>query len=331
MKKLIALLLVLCISAAALPAFAQSSEVPAPSGSVLGDLASGLLELIKGGDNQESSPLDKLSELIKQVDTDKVKNDLSGLIAKLKDSFSGLMKKLKDAASESGGKGVLARLKSKLKDGVSDLRAKLKDGTSESGGKVDLAGLKSKLRADLSKARANLGEKKDSLLSGLKEKLSADDSGILQALLDKIHGFADRDESSDDDKTIEQELAETFEKLNREAEAETGASIPNKKEATSVDQFYGNWKQTKFVIAGIEYDMSDSGEGAYFGENTYYTTSNGDKSEDYFYPETAELFIRDGVLKINCNGNWTTYVMTEDGQIVIPGGGLEIYFAREEE
>ena len=39
----------------------------------------------------------------------------------------------------------------------------------------------------------------------------------------------------------------------------------------------------------------------------------------------------DGVLKINCNGNRTTYVMTEDGQLVIPGTDLEIYFTREEE
>jgi len=299
-KKFICLLLVLFLSAATLPAFAGSAGEPAPSG--LKNLASGLLELLEGGDSQEGGLRDRLSELIGQADTDKAGNDISGLIARLQDGLSGLLENLKDAASESGEK-----------EGF------------------DIAGLKSKLTEDLSEALENLGEKKDSLLSALKEKLGAENYEVMEDLLDKIRGFIAQAISLVEDAKLDREVAETFERLNREAEAETGAGIPNKKAATSVDQFYGNWKQVKIIVAGMEIDMSDSGEGAYFGENTYYTTSNGEKSEDYLYPETAELFIRDGVLKINCNGNWTTYVMTEDGQLVIPGTDLEIYFEREED
>ena len=47
-----------------------------------------------------------------------------------------------------------------------------------------------------------------------------------------------------------------------------------------------------------------------------------------FYPETAELTIRDGVLKINSDGHWTTYVMTNSGEIVLSGSSLLCYFSR---
>ena len=318
MKKFIALTLVMCLTVAAFPVFAESTEESAPSGSELGDLATSLLELFESGNSQEGGPLDKLSGLIGRLDTDKIKDVISGLNSKLKDGISSLLTRLKDGTSKSSSKFAsrLSAFKERIKE------TGLKDGIS---------GLRSKLKEDMAKALADRDEKTDSLLSALKEKLSADDSVILKALMDRIHGRGDSAESYDDDKTLEEELAETIEKLNREAEAETGAGVANKKEATSADQFYGHWKQVKFVIDGMEFDMSDTGEGAYFGENTYYTTSNGEKSEDYLYPETAEVFVRDGVLKVNCNGNWTTYVMTEDGQIVIPGSGLDIYFARVEE
>ena len=62
----------------------------------------------------------------------------------------------------------------------------------------------------------------------------------------------------------------------------------------------------------------------------YYITQGGEKSPDYTYPETAELTIRDGVLKINSDGHWTTYVMTNSGEIVLSGSSLLCYFKRSE-
>lgn len=126
----------------------------------------------------------------------------------------------------------------------------------------------------------------------------------------------------------EEDLAETMERLNRDAEADTGENVPDKKLVESVEEFYGHWKETKFVFNNEEYDMSDGEEGAFFSENTYYITQNGEKSPDYVYSETAELTIRDGVLKINSDGHWTTYVMTNSGEIVLSGGSLLCYFRR---
>ena len=59
-----------------------------------------------------------------------------------------------------------------------------------------------------------------------------------------------------------------------------------------------------------------------------YITQNGEKSPDYLHPETAELTIRDGVLKVNSDGNWTTYVMTNSGDIVMTGSSFLVYFSR---
>lgn len=280
MRKAIALILVLCMMAATLPVLTESAGENPPTGSILGEILSGLLE--------------KAEEKIKEKDTtgllsglfDKLKKDggdASGLITKLKELFS---KAIKDPTGEISA--LLSKIKEKLNSGES----------------IDLEGL--------------LG----SLLGG-------GDTVDLKGLLGSLLGGGNTT-SDESEKSLEEELAETMDKLNKEAEADKGEFVPDMKPAESVEQFYGHWVQTKIVIDNTDYDMSDVGEGAFFAENTYYITENGEKSPDYPYSETAELFIRDGVLKINTDGHWTTYVMTNSGEIVLSGSSLLCYFKRAE-
>ena len=76
--------------------------------------------------------------------------------------------------------------------------------------------------------------------------------------------------------------------------------------------------------------MSEYNEGVFIGENTYYVTQDGQKSPDYQFPETAELTIVNGILKINSDGHWSNFVLTEDGSLIEPSGTLMICFIRAE-
>ena len=280
MKKTIALILALCMMVTALPVFAESAGETGPTGSIFGELLSGLLE--------------KAEEKIKEKDSTGI---LSGLIDKL---------------TKDGG---------------------------------DASGHMSKLKELFSKAMKNPTGEFSALLSKIKEKMNSGDSVDLEALLGTLLGGGDTedlkgllgsligsgDTSGESEKSLEEDLAETMDRLNKEAEADKGEFVPDMKPAESVEQFYGHWVQTKIVIDNTDYDMSDVGEGAFFAENTYYITENGEKSPDYPYSETAELFIRDGVLKINTDGHWTTYVMTNSGEIVLSGSSLLCYFKRADQ
>ena len=53
MKKIVALMLVLCMMLAAIPVFAESAEEQAPAASGLGDLLSGLLGGSENGEGKE--------------------------------------------------------------------------------------------------------------------------------------------------------------------------------------------------------------------------------------------------------------------------------------
>lgn len=223
--------------------------------------------------------------------------------------LSGLLneaeKKIKESDAGSKLFGLLDELKKNVGEKASELMPKLKE--------------------LMSKALKDPTGKFAALLSKIKEKLGSGDSAGLESLLGGLLGGNAPAESAPED---EEDLAETIERLNREAEADTGENVPDRKPAESVEEFYGHWTETKFVFNNEDIDVSDSGEGAFIGENTYYITYNGEKSPDYLYPETAELTIRDGVLKINSDGHWTTYVMTQSGEIVLSGSSLLSYFSR---
>lgn len=207
---------------------------------------------------------------------------------------------------------------------ISLLKTKLNSSSQKM--KTVLSGLKKQLEQKIEEGK----ERSGSVLSKLKNKLTdVKDSNfgdLLIGLLGEAGGLSEWEWTEEDQK----ELEETLERLNREDEAETGEQVPNRKAAESVEAFYGRWKETKCYYAGEKLDLEDEeNEGVYIGENTYYRTLNGEKSEDYIFPETAELTIRDGVLKINSRGNWTTYVMTLDDEIVQSSGNLMVYYVRE--
>ena len=267
MKKILALVLALCMMSMVLPVFAET-------GSGLLDRFSAILGGEGGIEEKASGLLEKFSEL-KESFTGSDKQ-LSAIISSLSEKLQGMIQ-----PGDEGSGSLLSGLKDKL--GIGD---------------VDLSGLLGGL------AGGEEGFDLDSLLGG------------------------DGDAEADDDgETLEETLA----RLNQEAEADTGENIPNKKAAESVEEFYGAWNETRFTYLGEEYDASEFGEGLFFGENTYYVTENGEKAEDYPYSETVEMFIRDGVLKTKSEeGHWSTFVMTEDGELVMSGGSLLTYFVRAE-
>lgn len=226
--------------------------------------------------------------------------------------LSGLLNKAEEKIKESDAGSALSGLMEVLK----------RDGGEGA------SGLVSKLKELLSRVMKDPTGKFAALLSKIKEKLGSGDTADLGSLLGSLLGGGAPAESAPGD---EEDLAEMLERLNREAEADTGENVPDRKPAESVEEFYGQWTETKFVFNNEDFDAGDSGEGAFIAENTYYITQNGEKSPDFPYPETAELTMRDGVLKINSDGHWTTYVMTNSGEIVLSGSGLLCYFSRADQ
>lgn len=285
MKKIIALMLVLCMVLAAVPVFAESA-----GGSGLSDLLSGLMGGSESGEGKEGGLGDLLSGLLGG----------EGKEGGLGSQLSGLVEELKKE-----GKEKISQLTSKLKGKVMEVLLK------------ELANPDSKLAALLAKLAA--GKNKGS-----------DDSAGIGSLLGALFGGGSTPDEGAETAEDSETLEETLDRLNKEAEAETGDSVPNKKNAQSVEDFYGLWKESKFVLLGEDYDMSEYGEGVFIGENTYYVTLEGKKSPDYLFPEAAELTLSNGILKINSDGHWSNFVLTEDGSIVEPSGGMLFYYVRAE-
>ena len=284
MKKIIALMLVLCMVLAAVPVFAESA-----GGSGLGGLLSGLMGGSETGEGKEGGLGDLLGLLGGEGKEGGLGSQLSGLVEELKKE----------------GKEKISQLTSKLKGKVMEVLLK------------ELANPDSKLAALLAKLAA--GKNKGS-----------DDSAGIGSLLGALFGGGSTPDEGAETAEDSETLEETLDRLNKEAEAETGDSVPNKKDAQSVEDFYGLWKESKFVLLGEDYDMSEYGEGVFIGENTYYVTLEGKKSPDYLFPEAAELTLSNGILKINSDGHWSNFVLTEDGSIVEPSGGMLFYYVRAE-
>ena len=307
MKKTIALLLVLCMMLAAVPVFAESAAETAPSGSGLEDLLSGLMSGSEGAEGKEGGLGDLLSGLMNGSE------GAEGKEGGLSDLLSGLMGGSESGEGKEGGLGSM----------LSGLAEKLKTEATKAA-----SALGSKLKEKLLKELSDPDSKLSGLLSKLTAGLAKSGKADVTSLLGSLLGGSDKstEGTAEEGETLE----ETLERLNKEAEAETGDSVPGKKAAKSVEEFYGQWKESKFTLLGEEYDMSEYGEGAFIGENTYYVTLNGEKSPDYLYPETAELSIGNGILKVNSDGHWTNFVLTEDGSMVQPSGTIQIYFVRAE-
>ena len=280
MKKILALILVLCMMTAVLPAVAESAD-----GTSLDDM---LTDIMKSEDSSEG----KTSRLLTLISD--LKNQFTGHKAEFSVLLTKLGQKLENLLGSEGKD--LGALVSGLKDklaGISD---------------IDLSGL----------------------VSGLKDKLGGDGDSGLGSLLGGLFGNSgSEDGNSEWTEEDEKEFNDTIDRMNKEAEAATGENVPNRRAAESIDEFYGTWTETKYIFNGEDYDMSDCGEGVFIAENTYYITVNGEKDPEYFYPETAELSLRDGVLKVKRGeDNWTTYVLTEDGSLVMVCSSFLAYFTR---
>ena len=170
----------------------------------------------------------------------------------LEDLLSGLMNGSEGAEGKEGG----------LSDLLSGLMGGSESGEGKEGGLGSmLSGLAEKLKTEATKAASALGSKlkekllkelsdPDSKLSGLLSKLTAglakSGKADVTSLLGSLLGGSDKstEGTAEEGETLE----ETLERLNKEAEAETGDSVPGKKAAKSVEEFYGQWKESKFTL-----------------------------------------------------------------------------------
>ena len=108
-----------------------------------------------------------------------------------------------------------------------------------------------------------------------------------------------------------------------------GGNPVNKKEAAGIEEFYGDWISTRMYVGTEETAKDESNEGVHIDANGWYFTLDGAKDPAYDMPETAELKLEDGELKAQDGELWTTFVLTEEGELVLGGEGiLEIYYVR---
>ena len=196
----------------------------------------------------------------------------------------------------------------------------------EKKGKEEASKLGSALKEKIENELENPDSELSELLSDLTEDLAKGEDSDLGMLLDALLGGGTAEGTVEDDESIEAILEE----LNREAEAETGDGVPGKKNAESMEEFYGLWRQSKYILFGEETEINEYDEGVFIGENTYYITRDGERDTDYPVPETVDMTLRNGILKINYDRNWVNFVLTEDGEMVQPGSTLLLYYVRAE-
>ena len=297
MKKILSLILVLCMLVASVPVFAEASE----SESGLLGLLSGLLE--DEGESQGSS-LYYLMEFIAGL-----KMRIAGNKTMIRAIVSFLVNKLAD---KFGGKlGSLAGLLGNL-GGLSS------EGSKSTGSTSDGLGALSGLLGSLGGMTAEGVE------------ASSGDLGALESLLGELMSADSSPESGklseEDQKAYDDLVTRTKEMVDKE----TGAGVPGKKEVDNIEEFFGNWKCTEMVIGGEASDMSEAEIGMCIGENMYYTTVSG-KQDELTAGQSVEMKLENGVLKVKYGDFWSAYVLTEDGTLVEPDDGFEFRYVRTAE
>ena len=286
MKKFFALVLALCMMMTVLPAIAEGTEEKTDPG-----LDEQITEILEG----EGTTEEKAGKLLT-------------LLSALKERFTG---------RNSEFRVVLSALKQKLESKLGPAKEKVESLLSKAKDKLKGSSVGNVLGGLLGGGEEGEGDLVSGLLGGL---LGGGDAELSQ-LLDGLDQGGET--PAEDDETI----AETIERLNRESEAATGFDVPNRKPAESVEEFYGDWIESKFSLNGEDYDMSEYNEGVHIAENTYYITLDGAKSADYQHPETAELTLREGTLKVHTtDDDWSTFVLTEAGELVQVGSSLLFYY-----
>jgi hypothetical protein len=350
MKKVFALILVVCMLLTSVSVFAETKEkTSADSG--LGDLLSGLMG---GSDSNDSQGLgDLLGGLMGGSDSGDSKG-LSDLLGGLMGgSDSGDSKGLSDllgglmGGSDSGDSKGLSSLLGSLMGGedgkgLSGLIASLKKELQE-GGK--LSALVNVLKEQLKDPKSKLS----SLLAKLKNAGEADLGTLLGGLLGggvdlgSLLGGGDKGtkanpetKSDSSDNTMPEltpeeeadleaafmELATLFDKA-----AESEPHPVTKKEAAKVEDFYGDWAESKLYIGDEETDLANGNEGLLVNENGAFFTENGEISKDYDFPEKMEMKLEKGELLVSDGQDWMTYTLTEDGSLVLGAGtSIQIHY-----
>ena len=322
MKKILSLILVLCMLVASVPVFAEAPE----SESGLLGLLSGLLE--DEGESQGSS-LYYLMEFIAGL-----KMRIAGNKTMIRAIVSFLVNKLAD---KLGGKlGSLAGLLGNL-GGLSSEGSKSTGSTSD--GLGALSGLLGSLGGMTAEGSESSSDGLDALagllggLGGMTAEGSEASSGALGALESLLGELMSADSSPENGKLSEEDqkayddlVARTKEMVDKE----TGAGVPGKKEVENIEEFFGNWKCTEMVIGGEASDMSEAEIGMCIGENTYFTTVSG-KQDELTAGQSVEMKLENGVLKVKYGDFWSAYVLTEDGTLVEPDDGFEFRYVRTAE
>ena len=322
MKKILSLILVLCMLVASVPVFAEAPE----SESGLLGLLSGLLE--DEGESQGSS-LYYLMEFIAGL-----KMRIAGNKTMIRAIVSFLVNKLAD---KFGGKlGSLAGLLGNL-GGLSSEGSKSTGSTSDGLGALSgLLGSLSGMTAEGSESSSGDLGALAGLLGGLGgmtaegSEASSGDLGALESLLGELMSADSSPEngklSEEDQKAYDDLVTRTKEMVDKE----TGAGVPGKKEVDNIEEFFGNWKCTEMVIGGEASDMSEAEIGMCIGENMYYTTVSG-KQDELTAGQSVEMKLENGVLKVKYGDFWSAYVLTEDGTLVEPDDGFEFRYVRAAE
>ena len=342
MKKLIALFLVLCMTLTAVSVFAESA--PSTS-SGLGDLLGGLLSssgegsgdgaglgsllggLLSGSGDGAGEGSGKLSELLGGLlgGSGEGSGKISALIA-------GLKEQLKDPNGKLGS--LVNALKSKLSSaGSADLGSLLGSLLGGSGSTKGTGG------ADAGELAALLG----SLMGGSSTGAEGSEAADLAALLGSLSGSSDSTKAAEgaegaevpaegsSEMTPEEqaeleaafaELAAIFEKANNSEPRPV-----NKKEAAAIEDFYGEWVESKLYIGEEETDMATATSGLRVNENGAFFTENGEIDTSYNYPEKMVMKLENGELMVQDGEDWTAFTLTQDGELVLGAGlSIQIYY-----
>ena len=322
MKKILSLILVLCMLVASVPVFAEAPE----SESGLLGLLSGLLE--DEGESQGSSLyylMEFIAGLKMRIAGNKtmIRAIVSFLVNKLADKFGG---KLGSLAGLLGNLGGLSSEGSKSTGSTSDGLGAL-SGLLGSLGGMTAEGSESS-SGDLGALAGLLGGLGGMTAEG--SEASSGDLGALESLLGELMSADSSPEngklSEEDQKAYDDLVTRTKEMVDKE----TGAGVPGKKEVDNIEEFFGNWKCTEMVIGGEASDMSEAEIGMCIGENMYYTTVSG-KQDELTAGQSVEMKLENGVLKVKYGDFWSAYVLTEDGTLVEPDDGFEFRYVRTAE
>ena len=118
------------------------------------------------------------------------------------------------------------------------------------------------------------------------------------------------------------ELAAIFEKANNSEPRPV-----NKKEAAAIEDFYGEWVESKLYIGEEETDMATATSGLRVNENGAFFTENGEIDTSYNYPEKMVMKLENGELMVQDGEDWTAFTLTQDGELVLGAGlSIQIYY-----